>query len=84
MTNQPRRRVMLLSDDYAGPETAVRYRWVTQQYDAAEDTWATIGFGGGECESADEMSEEALGWLDSLESDEAGDREAARELDRMP
>jgi hypothetical protein len=80
----PRRRVMLLSDDYAGPETAVRYRWVTQQYDPAEDEWVTIGFGGGECESADEMSEEALGWLDVLEGDEAGDREAARELDRMP
>jgi hypothetical protein len=84
MTNQPRRRVMLLSDDYGGPETAVRYRWVTQQYDPAEDEWVTIGFGGGECESADEMSEEALGWLDVLEGDEAGDREAARELDRMP
>jgi hypothetical protein len=80
----PRRRVMLLSDDYAGPETAVRYRWVTQQYDPAEDTWATIGFGDGECESADDAAAEALGWLDNLEGEEAGMREAARELDRMP
>jgi hypothetical protein len=82
MTNQPRRRVMLLSDDYAGPETALRYRWLAQQYDAAEDEWATIGFG--EHDSPDEAEFEAMKWLDNLEGEEAGMREAARELDRMP